>query len=377
MTKILVIEDEQHIRDELVDWLQFEGYEVIGAEHGRVGLLQAQKHIPNLIICDIHMPEMDGYTVLLEIRATPQLTHIPFIFLTSSATRDSFRKGMDLGADDYITKPFTHSEILKAVHARLEKHRLSQQQAQEQLKNLENILASQQEKLTSKSRLVGMFSHDFRTQLTIINFSVGLIKHYGDNMERERRETKLTQISSAVQQLNQMIEDMMMLVAMENSQYQYTPQQVDLDGLLQEVVELFQSLYSQHYTINFQQDQPDHSPIIETDPKLVRQIITNLLSNAIKYSPPQSQVTVTLQDDGAAGVQIAITDQGIGIAAEDFPELFVPFRRGENARHIPGTGLGMTIVKQGIDLCGGSISVASQEGKGSTFTITLPHHVAT
>ena len=154
MTKILIVEDEADIRTELAEWLQFEGYEVIEAEHGRVGLAQAKKHLPDLIICDIRMPQMDGYTLLLEIRATPRLTHIPFIFLTATATRDSFRKGMELGADDYITKPFTHAEVIRAVQARLEKHRLVRQQAQDQRVALENAIAAEQEKLSTKSLLV-------------------------------------------------------------------------------------------------------------------------------------------------------------------------------------------------------------------------------
>lgn len=367
MTKILIIEDEAHIREEVMDWLQFEGYEVIGAEHGRVGLTQAAKHQPDLIICDIRMPEMDGYTVLLEIRANPQLTHIPFIFLTASATRDSFRKGMNLGADDYITKPFTHAEIMTAIQARLAKHQLAQKQRQ----TLEQALAAEQEKLSAKSQLVGMFSHDFRTQLTVIDFSANLIKHYGADMDVAHRDTKLTQISAAVQQLNRMMQDMLMLVAMENSQYQYDPQPVDLTALLQEVVDIFQSLHGLLYAISLKSNEGEH--IIYTDPKLIRQVVTNLLSNAIKYSPTESEIKVTLHEVAEGGVQIIVEDQGMGIPAEDLPSLFKPFRRGENTSHIQGTGLGMVIVKQAVDLCGGQISVESAEGQGTSFTITLPH----
>ena len=218
-----------------------------------------------------------------------------------------------------------------------------------------------------------MFSHDFRTQLTVINFSAGLIKHYGTDMDVAHREVKLNEISSAVQQLNQMIEDMLMLVAMENSQYQYDPQPVDLIPLLEDIVNMFQRMHVD-YVIGFHSDQPEQ--ILLTDPKLVSQVVTNLLSNAIKYSPPESEIKLTLHDKAKAGIQLLVADQGVGIADEDLPELFTPFRRGQNTSHIPGTGLGMVIVKQAVDLCGGHISVQSEQQKGTTFIVTLPHQSA-
>lgn len=124
MTTILVIEDEKSIRDEVLDWLRFENYQVLEAENGRVGLTLAQQNKPDLILCDIAMPEMDGHEVLLEVRSNPELSHLPFIFLTASADRDSMRQGMNLGADDYLTKPFSMRELaarVRAVLRRLDK----------------------------------------------------------------------------------------------------------------------------------------------------------------------------------------------------------------------------------------------------------------
>jgi PAS domain S-box-containing protein len=119
MTKILVIEDEEAIRDEIVDWLQFEGYEVIGAENGLLGLDAAVRETPNLIVSDIVMPEMDGYGVLEALRADDNLALIPFIFLTARADHTDLRAGMELGASDYLTKPFTRHELLAAIQTQL------------------------------------------------------------------------------------------------------------------------------------------------------------------------------------------------------------------------------------------------------------------
>ncbi|WP_427157760.1 response regulator transcription factor [Aliinostoc sp. HNIBRCY26] len=122
--KILVIEDETDTRNLFLTILESEGFETIGAENGAEGIKQAQKHLPDLIICDIIMPDMDGYDVLNNLRQDPVTVIIPFIFLTGSDDKAAIRKGMELGADDYITKPSTIEELLRAIAVRLEKQAL-------------------------------------------------------------------------------------------------------------------------------------------------------------------------------------------------------------------------------------------------------------
>lgn len=121
---ILVIEDETDTRHLFLNILEAEGFDTIGAENGGVGILLAQKYLPDLILCDIVMPDMDGYSVLKALRQDPLTAIIPFIFLTGSNNKMAVRKGMELGADDFIAKPSTIEEILKAIAIRLEKQAL-------------------------------------------------------------------------------------------------------------------------------------------------------------------------------------------------------------------------------------------------------------
>jgi DNA-binding response OmpR family regulator len=121
MKKILLIEDNEDIRDNTAEILQLGNYEVLVAENGKTGMEKAIQHKPDLIICDIMMPFLDGYGVLHAIHRNEELKNIPFIFLTAKTERSDFRKGMELGADDYITKPFTGTELLNAVDSRLKK----------------------------------------------------------------------------------------------------------------------------------------------------------------------------------------------------------------------------------------------------------------
>ena len=121
MKKILVIEDEQIIRENILKLLKAEGFDVTGAENGTQGLNAAVSNLPDVIICDVMMPELDGYGVLMALRSNPVTATLPFVFLTGKAKRSEMRQGMELGADDYLTKPFTKAELVGAISSRLKK----------------------------------------------------------------------------------------------------------------------------------------------------------------------------------------------------------------------------------------------------------------
>ena len=122
MSVILVIEDEDRLRENIAQILEFGDYQVFLASNGAMGVELAQQYQPDLILCDIMMKQLDGYGVLEALRADPATANIPLIFVTAKADRDSMRAGMELGADDYVTKPFTTSELLNAVSTRLRRH---------------------------------------------------------------------------------------------------------------------------------------------------------------------------------------------------------------------------------------------------------------
>ncbi|MDZ8028234.1 MAG: EAL domain-containing response regulator [Nostoc sp. ChiQUE01a] len=122
MPKILIIEDEESVRENILDLLEAEDFETVAAANGRIGIDLAISEVPDLILCDMMMPEIDGYGVLTALRQDPATATTPFIFLTAKSAKSDFRRGMDLGADDYITKPFTRAELLSAIMNRLEKY---------------------------------------------------------------------------------------------------------------------------------------------------------------------------------------------------------------------------------------------------------------
>lgn len=153
--KILIIEDNIDIREGTEEILMLAGYDVITAENGKKGAEQAQSQLPDLIICDIMMPELDGYGVLYLLNKNPETATIPFIFLTAKAERLDMRKGMEMGADDYLTKPFDDMELLNAIEGRLNKKKKQEEYYTKGLKNL-NEFASRSE---NKEELKDLIAH--------------------------------------------------------------------------------------------------------------------------------------------------------------------------------------------------------------------------
>ena len=143
MKKILVIEDEQVIRENILKLLKAEGFDVTGAENGAKGLYAAVSNVPDVIICDVMMPELDGYGVLVALRSNPVTATVPFVFLTGKAERSEMRQGMELGADDYLTKPFSKAELVGAISSRLKK--------QEAVAEQYNTLRSQSSEFIQKN----------------------------------------------------------------------------------------------------------------------------------------------------------------------------------------------------------------------------------
>lgn len=141
MSKVLIIEDNDDIRENVIEILEISGYTVVSASNGKAGVEQAVKHLPDIILCDIMMPEMDGYATLEHLNKNPETSAIPFIFLTAKADRLDLRKGMELGADDYLTKPFDDTELLNAIETRLKKKDIQKQYYSKSLEQLSTLVA--------------------------------------------------------------------------------------------------------------------------------------------------------------------------------------------------------------------------------------------
>lgn len=189
MAKILVIEDEKSVRNNVSDLLKAEGYDVLDADNGQTGLQLANEHTLDLIICDVMMPKMDGFEVLRMLSQNPATQTVPFIFLTAKAERSDFRQGMELGAYDYLTKPFTRTELLGAVTVQLKKRQhISQQYNEvcEQLESLTQKVRDLQQVAEVKDQLLNNLIEELREPIANISITIRMLEENIPGAQRDR-----------------------------------------------------------------------------------------------------------------------------------------------------------------------------------------------
>ncbi|MFN8470302.1 MAG: PAS domain S-box protein, partial [Caldilineaceae bacterium] len=228
----------------------------------------------------------------------------------------------------------------------------------------EAALAHERELGELKSRFVSMASHEFRNPLAGILATAETLALLWDRMDKAKVEDRLKRIQEQALRLNEITEDILQLTRLQTGRSKFTPVPGDLDALCAHVVKDLDELPGNQGRIHY--DCAQRLMPAFFDPRLLQQAISNLLHNALKYSPPDRSVRVTLAQ-AANQVTLRVTDEGIGIPAEDLQHLFQPFHRAANVGAVQGTGLGLAIVKEAVELHGGTISVESQVGEGTTF----------
>lgn len=189
MKKILVIEDEAPVRANILELLEAEDFDPISAENGFIGAIWAQENLPDLIICDVMMPEVNGYEVLSVLRQDSRTATIPFIFLTAMADKVDIRHGMELGADDYLTKPFTRDELLGAIASRFAKHEAVMQQYNTEYQRaeaLEQKVQELQQYVDTKDEMLKQFQQKLQQALPKLNTAIHLLRNMQPGVQRDR-----------------------------------------------------------------------------------------------------------------------------------------------------------------------------------------------
>ncbi len=220
MKKILLIEDERSVRENIVDLLEAEDFDVFCTENGFIGALWAQEHLPDLIICDVMMPEINGYEVLSALRQEPMTELIPFIFLTAMADKADIRYGMELGADDYLTKPFTREELLGAIASRLTKQEIVMQQYKaehQRVQALRQKLQEIQQYTASEQKLFQQLQQELQHALSRLHIAINMLKKVKPGSQREQSLKILQQICSDEIALLKKIPKLQELLTPENS----------------------------------------------------------------------------------------------------------------------------------------------------------------
>jgi len=229
--------------------------------------------------------------------------------------------------------------------------------------------ARQQELNNLKTRFVSMTSHEFRTPLSTILSSADLLAAYSDRWTPEKKGEHFDRIRHAVLNMTRMLDGILMIGRSDAGVLEFNPKPTDIVRACAKSIDGASSLSTNKHEIIY--EGPTGSEMVNADEDLLKNILGNLLSNAVKYSPTGGHVTLKLAREGEQ-IRIDVSDEGIGIADADRAHLFDTFRRGSNVGTISGTGLGLAITKRAVDLHGGTLSLESAIGRGTTFTVRLP-----
>ncbi len=365
MTKILVVEDEAPLRESIVDTLTFEGYDVVAAEDGQQGWLKAQQEQPDLIVCDIAMPELNGYELLVKLREASETATLPFIFLTARADRPFMRHGMEMGADDYLTKPFTHADLLSAIRARLARHKTLQKAGSHELEKL-------------KAEFVRHITHELRTPLVSITAVQDIVEQQLNYLSPGELQELLRIQRSGSQRLHHVVEQTVLMTEMRTGTL--TREKIRDKGLptaiwdiLTPAVNLARRFAYRQPDVPVYLDDKDGTAKVLCSPGALRHAVAELIANALDYSPAEGADVRVNQWDADGSVWIEVLDRGAGIPAEAAEKALRPFEQiNRDANEQQGLGLGLSVARSIVEIHGGELKLGANPGGGTKVTIRLP-----
>lgn len=358
---ILVVDDVPQNLQVLRSTLQKEGYRIAAANNGQVALRYLQKEIPDLILLDVMMPEINGFEVCREIKSQEAFKDVPVIFLTARTEVEDVIAGFDAGGVDYITKPFNMAELLMRVKTHMELKK-----ARDQLIAYTDELKALNEE---KNEFMGIASHDLKNPLTAVLMHAETISTDPDSpLSLQERGTA---ILMSGQRMMDIITNLLDINRLESGRLEPQSELFDVQDLLTELV-LNQERQAKSKNIKIDWKPADDLLLLRTDWQLFSQVMDNLLSNAIKYSPSNTTVTVGVSDGDT--VTCYVRDQGPGFTPEDEANMYRKFAR-LSAKPTAGehsTGLGLSIVRKLTRLLGAELLCETAPGKGTSFSVTMP-----
>jgi two-component system, sensor histidine kinase and response regulator len=366
MKKILVIDDEEWLREMMLLALRQRGFEVIEAENGEKGIEVARKEIPDLILCDVNMDKVDGYLTLSSLRSEAVTASIPFILMTGLADQAGMRHGMELGADDYLPKPFTIEALYAAVEARLKKAKTVREEAERKLADLRDNISM-------------MLPHELRTPLNgILAYGEILVADAETITPKDIAEMGQV-IHDSGKRLERLIENFLIYAQLEilNTDPQY------LQTLLRKQTPRPAPLIEAQAREQAQlAKRPEDLKLelanvaLPISDEYLSKVVEELVQNAFKFSSPNSPVRVTLSEADNT-VTFTVSDVGRGFSTEHIAKVGAYMQFDRKLHEQQGLGLGLTIVRRLTELHGGTLTIQSEKGAGTVVTVKFPKSMST
>ena len=358
MPKLLVIDDEESVRFPLVDLLRIEGFEVIEAADGHAGMKAALEEAPDLILCDIMMLGMDGFQLLEALREYPSMFMIPFIFLSARIEETDTEKGLNLGADDYVYKPYDPRRLIERISARLDKF--------SHMKDSLNQV---------RANLIGKVPHEFKTPLNGILGFASMMKENAHLLNpAEVRDFSALILESGERMLQTVVNYVRYLElqtdrAQEAVPAKYLNGEHPINSAELDVV--LERLFAQCPERKNDIDRFVVPANLAVEGDDLAYMLYQLVENAFKFSAVGSRVNLNTVVDGDTYV-LSIADKGTGMSSEEIAQLgpFIQLNRERNEQQ--GLGLGLSVVGDLCELYRGSLTISSQPGDGTRVILRLP-----
>ncbi len=386
--RILVVDDGAANVDLLEAYLVPEGYSVEKAYDGLEALERVTASPPDLILLDVMMPRLDGYEVCRRLKSSAATVFIPIVMITALQELEEKIKGIDMGADDFLSKPFNKIELLtrvrsllrvKALHDQLEaSKRLLEVKVKERTAQLEEALVVLHQLDQLKTEFLSTVSHELRTPLTPIKGYLQAVLEETLGPLSPSQKNGLGIVAENVTMLERLIGDLLAYVRMESGALKLSLEPFSLESLFEGLTEQLKPQAAAK-GITLTATLPPDLPAVVADATEMERALLHLLSNALKFTPAGGTVFLEAQlvSPAASGptlVQVVVQDTGIGIPADKISKIFDRFYQvdGSTTREYGGMGIGLAIVKQIVTAHGSTMGVESEVGQGSRFSFVLP-----
>jgi signal transduction histidine kinase len=370
--KILIVDDDVDSVELLTKRLGAEGYHTSEAYDGEQALRQVEEYHPDVVILDIRMPKIDGYEVCRRLKAAEDTRHIPIIMLTVKRKVPDKMKGLDVGADDYIPKPFDYRELSRRVDYWSTVKREVDERVN-QIRRLEQELIKS-ERLAAIGQTVASLGHYMKNIIFGLKGGFYLVNTSSQDDEADSLKTGWDMLEKNMGRISDLVLDLLEYSRDREPEYEsYSPNKI-----VNEVCELMEPKAKEHDVVIVKELDPSLGEV-PLDPRDLHRCLLNLVSNAVDACLFDSsegkrwavQVKTILEHDGT--LRFDVSDNGCGMDEEVKKQLFTTFFSTKEGR---GTGLGLLIVQKIVQDHEGTIAVESELGKGSTFTVRLPHRDA-
>ncbi|MCI0710315.1 MAG: hybrid sensor histidine kinase/response regulator [Chloroflexi bacterium] len=365
MTTILVVDDDHLMREQIIAFLTPDGYDILEAADGEEGIKQAIAHQPDLIICDVMMPKMNGYQFLERLYYFPPMRRIPFIFLTALADFEHMREGMNLGADDYLTKPFARQQLIDAIETRLLKQQEYLQGAEKRLNEV-------------KKKIVKLVAHELRTPLAPIKMVTDLVTMKLGNLTDAELQDYMQVIRNSTTRMSHLVQQILLVTEIETGV-------IDGDSIMEKSAyigawDLVVSAIglAREYAIRNEDVQIDMNfknqdvNVFGVMP-LLKHALSEIITNAMHFSKGNPVTIHQWYAEEEDTCWITVTDTGAGMSEETIDRAFREFEQiNREKQEQQGIGLGLPLARMLVQMHEGTLKVKSKEGKGTHVTVGLP-----